>query len=182
MPGKSKYPKKETSGKEPGGQLGHKGSGRKHKPIEEVSKIVVIKLVACCSCGALLMGEDADPERHQVSELPRIMPKIVEYQKHTLTCLAFVTKNEAEWPTEMPKGSFGERIQTMTGYMSGRFGMSQRDVAEMFETVVHVEISLGSIPAQEQLISQALKKPVEDALNYVQKQTTLNCNGRDKLA
>lgn len=174
MAGKGKYPKKETSGKEPGGQFGHKGSGRKLKPIEEVSKIVVIKPIACCSCRALLMGEDANPERHQVSELPRIMPEIVEYQKHTLTCLACGTKNEEEWPAEMPKGSFGERIQAMSGYMSGRFGMSQRDMAEMFETVFHVEISLGSIPAQEQLVSQALKQPVEDALNYVQKQTTLN--------
>ncbi len=57
----------------------------------------------------------------------------------------------------MPKGSFGERLQGMVGYLSGRFGVSQRDIAEMVETVFQVGISLGSIPAQEQRVSQALK-------------------------
>jgi hypothetical protein len=40
-------------------------------------------------------------------------------------------------------GSFGERLQATIGYLSGRFGISQRDIEEMLETMFHVEISLG---------------------------------------
>jgi len=50
----------------------------------------------------------------------------------------------------MPPGSFGERLQATVGYLSGRFGISQRDIEEALETIFHVEIGLGSIPAQEQ--------------------------------
>src|SRR5450756_201788 len=74
----------------------------------------------------------------------------------------------------MPRGSFGERLQGLIGYLSGRFGGSQRDIAEMMETVFQVEISLGSIPAQEQRVSQALQPPAEAAQKYVQTQSAVN--------
>lgn len=169
-----KYPKKESSGQKQGGQSGHIGKGRKLKPLAQVDKIVVSKPIACTQCGSLLMGEDEHPQRHQVSELPRIKPEIVEYQKHILTCLVCGTENQPEWPAAMPQGSFGERVQSMTGYLGGRFGISQRDMVELFETVFHLEIGLGSIPAQEQLVSQALKQPVDSALEYVQQQAVKN--------
>jgi len=169
-----KYPKKEASGQKQGGQPGHKGRGRKLKPLAQVNKVVVSRPIACAECGSLLMGEDAHPQRHQVSELPRIVPEIVEYQRHTLTCLACGTENQAEWPADMPRGSFGERAQAMTGYLGGRFGISQRDMVEMFEAVFHLDIGLGSIPAQEQRVSQALKQPVNTALEHVQQQAAKN--------
>ena len=62
----------------------------------------------------------------------------------------------------------------MTGYLGGRFGMSQRDMVEMFETVFHLDMGLGSISAQEQCISQALAQPMNAALEYVQEQTAKN--------
>jgi transposase len=171
---KSKYPKKEASGQKKGGQPGHKGKGRKLKPLDQVNKVVVLKPTACTECGSLLLGEDAHPQRHQVSELPRIVPEIVEYQRHTVACLVCGTENQAEWPVDMPRGSFGERVQAMTGYLGGRFGISQRDMVEMFETVFHLEIGLGSISAQEERVSQALKQPVDTALEYAQQQTAKN--------
>lgn len=171
---KRKYPKKEASGQKKGGQAGHKGKGRKLKPVDQVNKIVVLKPTACTECGALLLGEDAHPQRHQVSELPCIEPEIVEYQRHTVACLVCGTENQAEWPVDMPRGSFGERVQAMTGYLGGRFGISQRDMVEMFETVFHLEIGLGSIPAQEERVSQALKQPVDSALAYARQQTAKN--------
>jgi transposase len=87
-PQKRSYPKPEPSGRKKGGQPGHAGKGRKLKPIEKVSRVVISKPVACVACGALLMGEDPQPVRHQVSELPRIEPEVIEYQRHTLACCA----------------------------------------------------------------------------------------------
>jgi len=174
VPQQRSYPKRESSGRKRGGQRGHAGKGRKLKPPEEVSHTIVCKPKNCQKCGVDLVGEDPQPLRHQVSELPRVKPEVIEYQLHTLTCKACGCENRAEWPADMPKGSFGERMQALIGYLGGRFGMSQRDMEEMMETVFHVDISLGSIPAQEQQVSQALEKPVEAAYAYVQQQPAVN--------
>lgn len=173
-PQKRKYSKAEVSGEKTGGQNGHPGHGRKLKPSDQISRVIKSVPRVCQHCGAALKGEDAQPERHQVSELPKIVPEIVEYQRHTLNCEICGAKNRAEWPAEMPKGSFGERLQGLIGYLGGRFGISHRDISEMMETVFEVEISLGSIPAQQQRVSMALKEPVETAQKHVQKQTAVN--------
>jgi transposase len=74
----------------------------------------------------------------------------------------------------MPKGSFGPRTQATLGYLSGRFGISKRDTQEILQTIFSTDISLGSIPAQERCVSQALEKPVQAVYAYVQKQTFIN--------
>ena len=173
-PQKPRYPKPEPSGEKKGGRIGHHGHGRKLKGAGEVSKIVKSLPTVCKDCGALLLGEDPQPERHQVSEVPKPAPIIVEYQRHTLNCVVCGAQNRAEWPKDMPRGSFGERMQGLIGYLSGRFGVSHRDIVEMLGTVFQVEISLGSIPAQEQRVSQALQQPVEAAQKYVQTQNAVN--------
>ena len=173
-PYQRKYPKQEPSGQKKGGQKGHAGKGRKLKPPEQVNRIVVSKPAACKACGALLLGEDQQPRRHQVIELPKVEAQVIEYQLHSLTCCACGVHNQAEWPAEMPKGSFGERLQATIGYFGGRFGISQRDIQEALETIFRVEMGLGSIPAQEQRVSQAVAQPVAEALEYVQGQATVN--------
>jgi transposase len=162
--------KRTPSGRRRGGQKGHPGHGRRLKPPEQVHRIIEVKPVSCATCGALLLGEDPQPVRRQVTELPRIEPEVTEYQRHTLTCLACGAQTQAEWPAEIPSGSFGPRVQATVGYLTGRVGASQRDVEEMMETVFHADIALGSIPALEQQVSTALAEPVEEARAYVQKQ------------
>ena len=46
----------------------------------------------CKDCGAALLGEDCKPERHSVSELPKIAAEMMEYQRHTLNCRAYHAK------------------------------------------------------------------------------------------
>jgi transposase len=166
--------KRKPSGRKRGGQKGHAGRGRSLKPVQSVDRVVELKPTQCATCGALLMGEDANPVRHQVTELPRIEPVVTEYRQHTVECVACGTCNTAERPEDMPTGSFGPRCQATVGYLSGRMGMSQRDIEETMETVFHTDISLGSIPAQEERVSAALKQPVEEACDYVQQQPVNN--------
>ena len=157
-----------------GGQPGHPGKGRHLKPPDEVSRFVVSRPSACGGCGTLLMGEDPEPSRHQVTELPHIEPEVVEYQVHCLRCLACGQETHGDWPSEMPTGCFGPRLQAVTGYLSGRFGLSRRDTQELLATLFRVEIGLGSIPAQEQRLSQALAQPVEAAQTFVRQQPAVN--------
>ena len=163
-----------SSGRERGGQKGHKGHGRKLKAAEEVTRVVDIKPVCCEGCGALLLGEDTHPARHQVTELPRIEPEVVEYRQHTLTCLACGAQTTPDWPVEMPSGSFGPRVQATVGYLTGRMGVSQRDVEEAMDALFHTDLALGSVSALEQNVSSALSQPVEEAQTYVQQQSVVN--------
>lgn len=167
-------PKRTPTGRKAGGQTGHVGHGRELLPAEGVKRTVKLKPSNCAACGALLLGEDDEPVRRQVTELPRIEPDVTEYQQHTLTCLACGAQTTAEWPAGMPTGSFGARIQAMIGYLTGRMGVSQRDAEEMMETLFHTDISLGSISAQEAEVSAALAEPVNAAKEYAQQQPVQN--------
>ena len=167
-------PKRVSSGRKAGGQPGHAGHARPLKPLDQVQDVVELRPTTCGACGALLLGEDPQPQRHQVTELPRIEPHVTEYRCHALTCLACGTETPAEWPADMPTGDFGPRLQATTGYLSGRMGMSQRDLTETLETVFHTEVSLGSIPALERAVSAAVAEPVQDAQTYVQQQPAAN--------
>jgi IS1 family transposase len=122
----------------------------------------------------LLLGEDPQPQRHQVTELPRIEPHVTEYRRHTLTCLVCGAETAGAYPADMPPGDFGPRFQATTGYLSGRMGMSQRDITETMEAVFHTDIGLGSIPTLETVVSDALAQPVADAQTYVQHQAAAN--------
>jgi transposase len=170
---KRKPPMAKGQGKR-GGQAGHQGQGRRLKPPDQVSRFVVSRPTSCGDCGALLLGQDPQPRRHQVTELPRIEPEVVEYQVHCLRCLACGQETRGQWPTEMPTSSFGPRLQATTGYLSGRFGVSRRDTQELMATLFAVEISLGAIPAQEQRLSQALAEPVQQAQSFLRQQPAVN--------
>jgi len=167
-------PQRPSSGRKPGGQPGHLGHGRKLIPVEQVQHLIDLKPTTCDHCGALLLGEDTQPVRQQVTELPRVEPEVTEYRQHTLTCVACGAQTQAELPAGIPSGSFGPRLQALVSYLTGRIGVSQRDVAEILHTLFHTELSLGSIPAQEDQVSAALADAVQAAQTYVQDQPVQN--------
>jgi len=167
-------PKRPASGRKAGGQPGHAGQTRALKPSDQVQRVVDLRPTSCGTCGALLFGDDPQPQRHQVTELPRSEPHVTEYRRHVITCLVCGTPTPAEWSADMPAGAFGPRLQATTGYLSGRMGMSQRDIQETLETLFHTDLSLGSVPALELVVSDALARPVADAQTYVQQQPVAN--------
>ena len=167
---------KEPTGRKSGGQPGHEGQGRKLKPESEVDQIIDVRPEQCERCGTLLLGEDAEPERHQVTELPRIAPVVTEYRRHCLWCVACGARTQAPWPAAMPAGSFGPRMQATVGYLTGRIGASQREVHEIFATLYQTAVSVGSVGALEQAVSAALATPVAEAQPYVQRQPVRNAD------
>jgi transposase len=167
---------KEPSGRKTGGQPGHTGHNRQLQPESEVDHIIDVRPEQCGQCGTLLLGEDAAPERHQVTDFPRITPVVTEYRRHCLWCVACGAHTQASWPATMPEGSFGPRVQATVGYLTGRIGASQREVQEILATLCRTEVGVGSITALEQAVSAALATPVAEALQYVQRQPVRNAD------
>src|SRR2546427_8114698 len=167
---------KEPTGGKSGGQPGHEGHGRKLKPESEVDQLIDVRPEQCGQCGTLLLGEDAEPERQQVTELPRITPVVTAYRRHCLWCVAGGARPQAAGAATMPGGSFGRRVQATVGYLTGRSGASQREVQDLLATLWQPEVSVGGIGALEQAVSAALAAPVTEAQTYVQCQSVRNAD------
>ena len=75
----SKRPRREPRGRRPGGQPGHEGQTRVVVPIETVDVVVPVKPERCRRCQHPLQGEDPQPQRHQVTEIPPVKPVVTVY-------------------------------------------------------------------------------------------------------
>ena len=148
-PGAPVRPKRKRSGRKHGGQPGHEGHGRSLLPPERVDHVVDATPMACGGCGHPLLGADAQPARHQVTEAPPVRPVVTEYRRHTLVCVGCGAATAADWPAGTPLGGFGPRAQAVVGFLTGRLNVSQRDVAEVFETLFGLGLSVGSVMARE---------------------------------
>ena len=66
------------SGRKPGGQPGHQGQTRALVPLEAVAAVLPVKPTHCSRCQHPLQGEDGQPQRHQVTDLPPGQPVVTE--------------------------------------------------------------------------------------------------------
>ena len=168
-------PRKRAKGKRKrGGQPGHKGTTRKLVPIEQVKDSHDIKPERCRKCGHSLEGQDAEPHRHQVAEIPPVVAEVVEYRLHVLPCPECGTETCAELPCGVPQGAFGPRLQAMVSLLTGRYRLSKRDTAEIMNDFFQADISTGSVCALEQRTSETISEPVEQAREYVKEQPVVH--------
>lgn len=166
--------KRRGSGRRPGAQPGHDGHGRRLLPVEQVDVVVPVKPDTCASCGHALAGDDPHPHRHQVSEIPPVQVQVTEYQLHTLRCPHCQTLTEASWPEGVPHRAFGPRVQGLVSLLSGAYRLSKRQIQQLLSDGFGVEMALGTVGQLEQVISQALARPVEAAQAYVRQQEAKN--------
>jgi transposase len=153
-----------------GGQPGHPGSTRTLLPVDDVDEIVVLKPEQCADCHAPLSGDDPTPWRHQVIETPPITPVVTEYQWHQLVCPACGVVTRAPWPTGVPSGTYGPRVQATVALCTGAYRLSKRTTQQMMDEVFGVPMSVGTISHLEQATTAVLAAPVEEARAYVHAQ------------
>ena len=163
-------PRRPRSHRRRGGQPGHPGHTRTLIPVEDVAAVVVIKPEQCAHCQAPLSGEDRTPWRHQVIELPPIKPVVTESQWHQLMCSACGEVTRAPWPTEIPSGTYGPRVQATVALCTGSYRLSKRTTQQMMDEVFGVPLRVGTISQREQATTKVVAEPVEAACTYVQAQ------------
>jgi transposase len=166
--------KPKERGQKRGGQKGHKGHRRELLPIEQVDEMVEHKPETCATCGNMLEGQDPEPYRYQVTELPPIEPHVVEHQIHRLTCKCCGAENRGELPPEVAVSQFGPNLVALMAVLMGVYRLSKRQVTGLLEDCFDIRVSTGSVVNQQKAVSAVLEEPVEEALAYVQAQAVRN--------
>ena len=169
------------SGRKPGGQPGHHGQTRALVPLEDVEAVLPVKPTHCARCQHPLHGEDGQPQRHQVTELPPVQPVVTEYQLHSLVCPACGATTRAALPVGVPPGGFGPRVQAVVALCTGAYRLSKRTTQEVMADLFGIAMGLGTISHLEQATVQAVAAPVAEAQAYVRTQPVAS-PGRDRVA
>jgi transposase len=164
-------PRRVPSGRKRGGQPGHQGQSRALVPLEDVDVVVPVKPKQCHRCQHLLQGEDPQPHRHQVTELPPVKPIVTEYQLHRLRCPACGAPTRADVPVGAPTGGLGPRVQAIVALCTGAYHLSKRTTQDVMADLFGLPISLGTITNLEQATTQALAAPVAEAQAAVREQS-----------
>ena len=169
-PSVKRAPPKRPTGKKRGGQRGHKRHRRDLVPPEKVSESFVVKPETCRGCGAELLGDDPEPLRHQVAELPPIEPVVTEYRLHRLLCDECGEKTCGQLPVGVPRGAFGPRLQAVLSLLAGAYRLGKRPIQSLAADLFGLSISTGMICKLERTTSESLETPVEELREYVRNQ------------
>ena len=167
-PPERQRPRRQPSGRRRGGQPGHPGQTRTLVPVEDVDVVMPLKPAQCARCQQPLWGEDPQPQRHQVCEIPPMKPVITEYQLHQLVCPVCGDSTRAAWPDGVPTGAYGPRVQAITALCTGAYRLSKRTTQQLLADLFGVTMSLGTVSTLEAATAQAVTAPVEEARAFVQ--------------
>ena len=152
------------------------GFQRELVPPEKVKRVVEVKPPKCGHCGRALRGDDPEPVRHQVTELPPLMAETEEWRLHALACGGCGHVTRAGLPEGVPKGACGPRLQAALAYLTGVGRLTKRPIQEVMEDLFGVPMSLGSIVAHQQAVSEAVAPAVEEAKAFAQQQSRGNAD------
>lgn len=133
----AKPPRKPKSKKKQGGQPGHRKHERPLIPTDQCDDVVPLKPTQCRRCGTKLLGQDPQPLRSQVWELPEIKPLVTEFQRHRLACPCCGETTCGELPPGVPTGQSGPRLVAFTGLLMAFFRQSKRRTALFLETLLN---------------------------------------------
>ena len=150
---------KTPTGRKPGGQPGHKRHTREMFPPDKVRSVTECKPQRCADCNHRLRGEDPEPYRHQVAELPKVEPLVDEYRLHTLACERCGCRTRGELPEGTPSGSFGSTVVATITVLLGVYGQSRRDVADLMLDMFGLPISVGGVVGCQKIGAAALAAP-----------------------
>jgi transposase len=176
-PGRSSLrQRKKRTGRKRGAQPGHTGYPRQLLPVEQCQKVVEHYPPTCRRCGGTLSGTDDHPLRHQVVEVPAVVPAVEEHRLHRLMCGECGTTTCATLPRDVPVTGYGPRVVALVAVFGGLYRASTRLTQLALKDLFGVEMSVGSVNALRQEASQAVAETVDEARTFVQQQRVVQAD------
>jgi transposase len=155
------------SGKKRGGQPGHSRKVRELVPPDQLREVIDCKPQECRKCGHELHGDDPEPLRHQVAEVPPIRPVVDEYRLHRLICPGCGISTCADLPPGVPRGAFGPRLRAILSVLAGSYRLGKRHIRQLSSDMLGLTISIGMIARLERQSAAELEAPVEELREHV---------------
>jgi transposase len=171
--------KRKKSRRKPGGQPGHRGHWRGLAPAERVNQVVRLFPPVCRHCEHSFTGDcrapltQGEPQRHQVTELPKIEAHITEYRCEHALCPECGKTTQAALPSE-GRGQFGPELTSLICYLTVVCRMPRRVVQELLEQVLGIQLSLGSIQKSWEEASEAVAGTYAELERELPNQSVLN--------
>ena len=170
-------PRQAASGRERGGQPGHKGTSRLLLTLERVDEVVE-HWPRRCRCGHVFCTTEreavGEPARHQVAELPPTAVILSEHRLQRLRCPDCGATTRAQLPAGVPPGAFGPRLQAAVATLSVRNRVSRRDTTELLRELFGAALSTGSIDAIVQHAGEALAEPHAQLADQIRSASVVN--------
>ena len=167
-------PKKTHSQKKRGGQPGHARHERPLIPVEDCPKVIPLKPSACRRCGEKLRGDDPEPWRHQVWELPEIKPFVTEYRRHRLECPCCHETTCGELPLGVPTGQSGPRLVAFTALLMAYYRQSKSRTAQFLSTLLGVPCCPALTVKMQSLVTAATRPAYDELVARLPDQPQLN--------
>src|SRR4051794_33683086 len=186
-PSVKRRPPVPSTGKKRGGQPGHPRQARPLVPPEQLRQVIDCKPPECRWCHQQLQGDDPEPIRHQVAELPPVKPTVDEYRLHRLTCPRCRTSTCATLPPGVPTGAFGPRMRAILSVLAGGYRLGKRPIRRLAFDLLGLTISVGMICRLGRQSADELEAPVEGLREYVREAAVAHIDetswwqGRDKM-
>jgi transposase len=186
-PSVKRPPPAPASGKKRGGQPGHRRKARPLVPPEQLRQVFECKPLRCRWCKDALAGDDPEPIRHQVAEVPPVAPVVDEYRLHRLVCPRCRTSTCAALPPGVPTGAFGPRLRAILSVLAGGYRLGKRPIRHLASDLLGLTISTGMIARLERQAADELEAPVEELREYVRQASVAHIDetswwqGRDKM-
>ena len=156
-------PIRSPTGRRRGAQPGHVAHQRPLVPPDQVDQCIEHWPPTCPGCAAALPHDPTlvvgEPQRHQVTELPRVRATITEHRLYRVRCPHCRQETRATLPSGVPAGAFGPRLQATVATLSGRYRLSRREVAELYRDVLGAPLAVGSVNTLCHATSAALAEP-----------------------
>lgn len=166
-PAVKRAPPRQPSGKKAGGQPGHAKSQR--PLVEQPDTIHECKPTVCRSCQQPLDGDDPQPLRHQVWDVPPIRPVITEYRRHRLIC----PRCGVSTCGTAPAGQDGPRLKAACVLLTGAYRLSKTKAARLLSEWFAIPLCAGQVCATEAEVAGQLR-PVVDELSSAARQQPAN--------
>jgi transposase len=157
-------PPKPPSNNKAGGQRGHAKVQR--ALVDHPDAIHDCKPTACRRCQQPLHGDDSQPLRHQVWDVPPVRPIVTEYRRHRLTCprCGLTTCGSA------PSGQDGPRLKAASVLLTGAYHLSKAKAARLLNDLFSIPLCAGQVCATEAEVGQQLKPVVDELLAAARQQ------------
>jgi len=135
---------RESSGKKPGGQIGHDGTTLRMVSDPDVIQTHCPSFCTCCgedlsTIPAIFIG------KRQVIDIPPILPIVTEHQIFNKCCKCGQL-NQASFPLGVSAPvRYGENVQALTAYLSVRQCVPFNRLAELLSNLFGLSVSTGGI-------------------------------------